>query len=139
MSKKDFAVRKFVKNGVTYEFTPFGEWLKDGVPFKATIVNDERQGHSGKKWVADGSHAIAPLKDFGFLSNANPASYEQIGSTKIKVPEGWEMRTRCIYRTADGMKCNDNIMLYEEDGVTLKDNWIEENAPFEAIGDKVKG
>lgn len=138
MSKKDFAVRKFVKNGVTYEFTPFGEWLKDGVPFKAEIKNDQREGHSGKKWVCDGSHAIAPVRDFGFLSNTNPASYEQIGSTKTEVPGGWEMRTRCIYRTEEGMKCNDNMMLYAEDGVTLKKDWIEYNAPFVAIGDKAK-
>ena len=138
MSKKDFAVRKFVKNGVTYEFTPFGEWLKDGVPFEATIVNDERPGHSGKKWVADDSHAIAPLKEFGFLSNTDPSSYEQIGSTKTDVEDGVELRIRCIYRTEDGMKCNDNVTLYESDEVTKKDNWIEENAPFEAIGDKAK-
>lgn len=138
MSKKDFAVRRFVKNGVTYEFTPFGEWLKDGVPFKAEIKNDQREGHSGKKWVCDGSHAIAPVRDFGFLSNTDPSSYEQIGSTKTDVENGVELRTRCIYRTEDGMKCKDNVTLYEADGVTKKKSWIEENAEFEAIGDKAE-
>lgn len=138
MSKKDFAVRKFVKNGVTYEFTPFGEWLKNGVPFKVEIKNDQREGHSGKKWVCDGSHAIAPVRDFGFLSNTDPSSYEQIGSTKTEVSGGWEMRTRCIYRTEEDMKCNDNMMLFAEDGVTLKKDWIEYNAPFVAIGDKAE-
>lgn len=88
--------------------------------------------------MCDGSHAIAPVRDFGFLSNTDPSSYEQIGSTKTDVENGVELRTRCIYRTEDGMKCKDNVTLYEADGVTKKKSWIEENAEFEAIGDKAE-
>lgn len=138
MSRADFEVRRYERYGHVYECTPYGEWLKDGKPFKPQIEKDDREGTSGVFWVFDGSAGIAPVTDFGFLSNTDPRSYEQIGSTKDDVPEGKLMRTRCIKRTAAGMECYDNMMLFEKDGVTLKKDWIEHNAPFVAIGDKAK-
>lgn len=140
MSRADFEVREFTRYGHKYECTPKGAWLKDGKPFQPRIVKDDREGTSGLFWIFDGSAGIAPVIDFGFWSNSNPMSYEQVGGYDNELPDGEiDKVTRTVHRDpVKGLYAIDHHAYFKKDGVTAseKRHWNQTPAPLEALRPK---
>ena len=130
MARKDFEVRRFEKYGNVYELTPGGYFLENGKKMTQKEVGLEGDG---KYWLAKGNLLIGRLQDdFGCVTNCTGTT-EPIGTKEIKRPDGLiERITRVVYRRYNGMVCEDKHMIFEADGVTLHDSFVED-APFEPL------
>lgn len=133
MAREDFAKRECVKYGHTYGIDEYGRCTKDGVVTKGVEVHADT---NNRLIVRDYSAVIGHLYgDFGWYSEPLRVQEEVIGHSKRDLPDGTiEKVTRVVYRTAEkGMYCEDAVMIFKKDGVTLVKDGGRRPAPFEVL------